>query len=114
MKGISTHVLDTAVGKPAEGVVIKLERNMPGAGWTVLAEAVTDSSGRVAQLIPANDHLHLGSYRLRFEVEAYFADQQKETFFPAVWGEFEIRDDMSHYHVPLLIAPYGYTTYRGS
>jgi 5-hydroxyisourate hydrolase len=114
MKGISTHVLDTSIGKPAQGVLIKLERNMPGAGWTTLAEAVTDSSGRVSQLLPPNDHLHLGAYRLRFDVEAYFADYQKETFFPEVSIQFEIREDASHYHVPLLLSPYGYSTYRGS
>jgi 5-hydroxyisourate hydrolase len=114
MKGISTHVLDTSTGKPAQGVLIRLERNTPGSGWTMLAEAVTDSSGRVGQLLPANEHLHLGAYRLRFDVEAYFADYQKETFFPEVSIQFEIREDASHYHVPLLLSPYGYSTYRGS
>jgi 5-hydroxyisourate hydrolase len=114
MKGISTHVLDTALGRPAQGVLIKLERNMPGAGWTLLAEAVTDASGRVGQLVPPNDHLHLGPYRLRFDVETYFMDQRTEAFFPEVCIQFEIRDEMSHYHVPLLLSPYGYTTYRGS
>lgn len=114
MKGISTHVLDTTVGRPAEGVLIKLERNRPGEGWTLVAESVTDSSGRVGQLIPPTDHLHLGVYRLRFDVETYFADQGLNAFFPEVSIQFEIRDDMSHYHVPLLLSPYGYTTYRGS
>jgi 5-hydroxyisourate hydrolase len=114
MKGISTHVLDTSTGKPAEGVLIKMERNLPGSGWTLLAEAVTDSSGRVSQLLPPGDHLHLGSYRLRFDVEAYFAEFQKDTFFPEVSIQFEIRDPASHYHVPLLLSPYGYSTYRGS
>ena|ERR1035441_2805411 len=114
MKGISTHVLDTSVGKPAPRVLVKLERNVPGSGWIVLAEAVTDLSGRVGQLLPPNDHLHPGAYRLRFDVEAYFADFQKETFFPEVSIQFEIRDPASHYHVPLLLSPYGYSTYRGS
>ena len=114
MKGISTHVLDTSIGKPAEGVLIKLERNTPGTGWTLLAEAVTDSGGRVGQLLPPNDHLHLGGYRLRFDVESYFADQQRDTFFPEVTIQFEIHDESSHYHVPLLLSPYGYSTYRGS
>src|SRR5579871_3665349 len=114
MKGISTHVLDTSLGRPAKGVLIKLERNTPGTGWTLLAEAITDSSGRVSQLIPANDHLHVGEYRLRFAVDSYFAEQQRETFFPEVNVHFEIRDEMSHYHVPLLLSPYGYSTYRGS
>jgi 5-hydroxyisourate hydrolase len=114
MKGISTHVLDTSTGKPAQGVLIKLERNQPGAGWTTVAEAITDASGRVSQLLAPNDHLHLGAYRLRFDVETYFADFQKETFFPEVSIQFEIRDAASHYHVPLLLSPYGYSTYRGS
>ncbi len=114
MRGISTHILDMSVGKPAEGVLVKLERNAPGSGWTLLAEAVTDASGRVGQLVPANDHLRIGVYRLWFDVEAYFAGRQENTFFPEVSLHFEIRDEMSHYHVPLLLSPYGYTTYRGS
>ena len=114
MKGISTHVLDTSLGKPAQGVLVKLERNAPGTGWTLLAEATTDSSGRVGQLVPPNDHLHMCAYRLRFDVEVYFADQRIEAFFPEVCIQFEIRDETSHYHVPLLLSPYGYTTYRGS
>jgi len=114
MKGISTHVLDTAIGRPAQGVLIKLERNTPGAGWMLLAECLTDASGRIAQMLPANEHLHLGGYRLRFDVETYFGEQQKVTFFPEVTIQFEIRDEASHYHVPLLLSPYGYSTYRGS
>lgn len=114
MKGISTHVLDLSVGRPAQGVLVKLERNVPGTGWTFLNEAVTDANGRVAQLIPPDDHLHLGPYRLRFDVETYFADRQEETFFPEVMLQFEIRDETSHYHVPLLLSQYGYSTYRGS
>jgi 5-hydroxyisourate hydrolase len=114
MKGISTHILDMSIGKPAQGVLIKLERNVPGFGWMLLTEALSDASGRAGQLVPANDHLHLGTYRLRFDVDTYFADQQKETLFPEVSVQFEVRDDMSHYHVPLLLSPYGYSTYRGS
>jgi hydroxyisourate hydrolase len=114
MKGISTHVLDTSIGRPAQGVLIKLERNIPGTGWSLLAEGLTDASGRVAQLLPPNEHLHFGGYRLRFDVEAYYSEQQKMTFFPEVSIQFEIRDETSHYHVPLLLSPYGYTTYRGS
>jgi len=114
MQGISTHVLDTSIGKPAQGVIVKLERNTPGSGWITLTEAITDLSGRVSQLLPASDRLILGVYRLRFDVEAYFADYQKETFFPEVTIQFEIREEASHYHVPLLLSPYGYSTYRGS
>lgn len=68
----------------------------------------------MGQLLPANDHLRLGAYRLHFDLEAYFADQGVETFFPEVHVQFEIREEASHYHVPLLISPYGYSTYRGS
>jgi 5-hydroxyisourate hydrolase len=114
MKGISTHVLDTSIGRPAEGVLIKLERNIPGIGWTLIGECLTDISGRVAQLLPPNEHVHMGSYRLRFDVETYFADQDKLTFFPEVTIQFDIRDESQHYHVPLLLSPYGYSTYRGS
>ena len=114
MKGISTHVLDTSIGRPAEGVMIKLERNTPGSGWTLVAESVTDTTGRVGQLLPPTEHLHLGGYRLRFDVETYFADQDRATFFPEVTIQFEVRDETQHYHVPLLLSPYGYSTYRGS
>ena len=114
MRGISTHILDMSIGRPAKGVLVKLERNIPGSGWTVLTEAITDASGRISQMVPPNDHLHLGAYRLWFDIETYFSDRQEATFFPEVSLHFEIRDEMGHYHVPLLLSPYGYTTYRGS
>lgn len=112
MSGISTHVLDTARGRPAAGVAVSLARQA-GDGWTELATATTDADGRVADLLPAPPKPLAGIYRLRFEVGAYFAVQRAATLYPYIDVVFEIRDAERH-HVPLLVSPFGYTTYRGS
>ena len=119
MSGISTHVLDTARGRPAAGVAVSLARKS-GNGWTELAAASTDAGGRVGNLLPQVKD-PAGSYRLRFDVGAYFAAQgagagagaDAAPFYPYVEIVFQIRD-VEHYHVPLLVSPFGYTTYRGS
>ena len=114
MSGISTHVLDTARGRPAAGVAVSLARKS-GNGWTELAAASTDA-GRVGNLLPQVKD-PAGTYRLRFDVGAYFAAQgagaDAAPFYPYVEIVFQIRD-VEHYHVPLLVSPFGYTTYRGS
>ena len=116
MSGISTHVLDTARGRPAAGVAVSLARKT-GNGWTELAAASTDAGGRVGNLLPAQVKDPAGTYRLRFDVGAYFAAQgagaDAAPFYPYVEIVFQIRD-VEHYHVPLLVSPFGYTTYRGS
>ena len=115
MSGISTHVLDTARGRPAAGVAVSLARKS-GNGWTELAAASTDAGGRVGNLLPQVKD-PAGTYRLRFDVGAYFAAQgagaDAAQFYPYVEIVFQIRD-VEHYHVPLLVSPFGYTTYRGS
>ena len=113
MSGISTHVLDTARGRPAAGVAVSLARKS-GNGWTELAAASTDAGGRVGNLLPQVKD-PAGTYRLRFDVGAYFAAQGADAapFYPYVEIVFQIRD-VEHYHVPLLVSPFGYTTYRGS
>ena len=113
MSGISTHVLDTARGRPAAGVAVSLARKS-GNGWTELAAASTDAGGRVGNLLPQVKD-PAGTYRLRFDVGAYFASQGDGAapFYPYIDIVFEIRDT-EHYHVPLLVSPFGYTTYRGS
>jgi len=111
MSGISTHVLDTAKGVPAQGVRVSLERGSNGA-WTRLADAVTGDGGRVAQLLPAGESLAAGSYRLTFFTAEYFREQA--SFYPEIDIIFEVHDTSAHYHIPLLLSPYGYTTYRGS
>jgi 5-hydroxyisourate hydrolase len=102
--GLSTHVLDVAEGRPAAGVGVTLERRMHG-GWQHVGEGVTDADGRIAALGVA---LGSGIYRL------VFATGEVSPFFPEVHVVVDIDDSESHYHVPVLLSPYGYTTYRGS
>ena len=112
MSGITTHVLDTARGRPAAGVAVALARRS-GDDWTELGAASTDANGRVANLLPAHVTSPAGTYRLRFDVGRYFAAQGVTPFYPYVEVVFEVRDT-EHHHVPLLVSPFGYTTYRGS
>lgn len=106
---VSTHVLDAAAGRPAPGLAVRLARR-DGAGWTTLASAVTDENGRVAGFPGAGD-LSPGVYQLTFDTEDYLA---VPTFYPQVTIAFRIRDAAEHYHVPLLLSPWAYSTYRGS
>ncbi|HTS48780.1 MAG TPA: hydroxyisourate hydrolase [Bryobacteraceae bacterium] len=112
MTGISTHVLDTSRGEPAQGIRVTLERTVPGATWTLAGQGVTDSNGRVAQFLENRESLEAGLYKLTFYVDDYFGAEPH--FFPQVSVQFLVRDPSVHYHVPLLLSPYGYTTYRGS
>lgn len=114
MSGISTHVLDLSAGRPAAGVRVTLERRREDRGWTALPEARTDRDGRVTSLLPEGGSLEGGTYRLRFETGAYFAERGLETFHPFVEIVFTVADPAEHHHVPLLLSPHGYTTYRGS
>ena len=111
---ISTHILDTTVGMPAEGVQVRLEKLMPAPGsadsWTQLASEQTNRDGRIAFQCPAE----AGTYRLSFQVEPYFRRQGMTPFFVQAPVVFQITDTTRKYHVPLLLNPYGYTTYRGS
>ena len=113
MKRISTHVLDIAQGKPAEAVPVHLERQH-GSTWLLLATARTDRDGRCSQLLPADDTLVPGTYRLRFDTAAYFAGSQLVGLYPVVEVTFFVRDGEQAFHIPLLLSPNGYTTYRGS
>ena len=113
MSGLSTHVLDLALGRPAAGVPVRLEARRDG-GWTAVADAVTDDDGRVPRLLPAGASLAAGDYRLTFDTAAYFAWRGGESFYPAVTVTFTVRDAAQHHHVPLLLSPFGFSTYRGS
>jgi 5-hydroxyisourate hydrolase len=113
MSGITTHVLDTARGRPASGVRIRLEIRSE-AGWQEVGRAETDADGRARQLLPAGTDLTAGVYRLTFGIETYFQAQGIEGFYPEASIAFYVRDAAQHYHVPLLLSPYGYSTYRGS
>ena len=111
---ISTHVLDTASGRPAAGVGVILERQGPGGEMQHVSRARTDAEGRVRELLPAAATLETGTYRLTFETGAYFETIEVEGFYPRVSVLFTVRDSTQHYHVPLLLSPFGYSTYRGS
>ena len=111
--GISTHILNTALGRPAAGVSVALDRKAE-SGWSQVAESMTDSDGRAAALLSSDAPADPGSYRLRFAVGAYFAAFGTETLFPEIEVHFEVRAGERHYHLPLLLTPNSYTTYRGS
>lgn len=105
---ITTHVLDTAKGRPAVGIDVVLELRDRDR-WVTLGKGKTDADGRVATLLPVEHGLTLGTYRLVFAVGAW-----QEGFFPEIVLTFRVTDPEEHYHVPLLLSPYGYSTYRGS
>jgi 5-hydroxyisourate hydrolase len=112
---LSTHVLDAARGRPAEGMGVALSWRT-GSGWEAVARGVTDSDGR---LRPADESggdvgLLAGVYRLEFDTGTYFAATGQAGFYPVVSITFEITDPGSHHHVPLLLSPFAYSTYRGS
>ncbi|HZC69486.1 MAG TPA: hydroxyisourate hydrolase [Jatrophihabitans sp.] len=104
---ISTHVLDAAAGRPAAGVPVVLERRAAD-DWTMLASASTDGDGRIGNLLASTE---AGVHRLRFDVERYAGP---DAFFPEVVIVFRIEDPAAHHHVPLLLSPFAYSTYRGS
>lgn len=114
MSGITTHVLDTSTGRPASGLPVKLEVRMVDRGWVTLAERKTDDDGRARDLMAEGSKLDAGTYRLTFSTGAYFAARDVSTFFPEASVVFEVRDAFQHHHVPLLLSPFGYSTYRGS
>jgi 5-hydroxyisourate hydrolase len=114
MSVITTHVLDLAAGIPAAGVRVVLESRGPGGGWTMMAERVTDPDGRVREFIAPGTALRAGAYRLTFDAGRYFAALGVETFFSEIAVQFEIRDVARPHHVPLLLSPFGYSTYRGT
>ncbi len=111
--GISTHILDTSRGRPAAGVAVTLEHR-DGDAWSVVGRGTTDADGRLRTLVPDGAPLATGAWRLRFEVAPYFTEQDTRTFFPTVEITFHVASAGEHYHVPLLLSPFGYSTYRGS
>jgi 5-hydroxyisourate hydrolase len=108
---VTTHVLDTGSGQPAADVPVTLHM-LDGGSWVRIAEAVTDSDGRIKHLGP--ERLPSGTYRLAFETGKYFAATGTATFFPEVTLTFSVAEAEAHYHVPLLLSPFAYSTYRGS
>ncbi|MBI3547819.1 MAG: hydroxyisourate hydrolase [Elusimicrobia bacterium] len=114
MSAITTHVLDVSRGKPAAGVPIVLERLAGKESWKELGKGTTDADGRLKTLSPSGAAAEPGVYRLTFDTAAYFQQSKSETFYPSVSVVFEIKRSGEHYHVPLLLSPFGYSTYRGS
>ncbi len=109
---LTSHVLDTSVGKPGKGINIHLLKSTD-AIWRKISTGITNNDGRLADLLPPERLLPKGDYKLVFSTGDYFKKSGVETFYPEVQVHFSITDD-SHYHIPLLINPYGYSTYRGS
>ena len=112
MSQLTTHVLDTAKGKPAEGVTVILFQQQ-GEGWKQMSLKTTDSNGRIADLLGDEVILEPGTYRLRFDTKSYYETGGITGFYPFVEITFNISRP-EHYHIPLLISPFGFTTYRGS
>ena len=107
---LSTHVLDLATGRPARDLPVRLDRKT-AEGWITLNEARTDDDGRVRAMLPEGQSLEPTVYRLTFDVESHLGG---DAFFPEAILTFRVRDAAMHHHVPLLLSPYGYSTYRGS
>ncbi|KFF60997.1 5-hydroxyisourate hydrolase [Cryobacterium sp. MLB-32] len=108
---VTTHVLDAVTGRPARGIAVTLEQHL-GDVWEALAAGVTDADGRITDLGPAG--LPVGRYRISFDTGAWFSAAGQPTFYPEVQISFELGDAATHYHVPLLLSPFAYSTYRGS
>jgi 5-hydroxyisourate hydrolase len=111
---ISTHVLDTARGVPARDVPVNLERQEKSGEWKVVGSARTDPDGRCGQLLREGEALEPGPYRLAFDTASYFKAQGLDGLYPVVEITFVAREGEPHFHIPLLLSPNGYTTYRGS
>ncbi|AOW78776.1 hydroxyisourate hydrolase [Colwellia sp. PAMC 20917] len=122
MSQITSHILDTSRGKPAAGITISLfelkgsndgDSNIQ-AQWSLLAQGQTNSDGRVPALLDKERILPAGSYRVHFAVSDYFNALNEQAFYPYVDIVFDISGDGEHYHIPLLLTAFGYSTYRGS
>jgi len=113
MTKMSSHVLDTALGRPAAQLSVRLEQLEADGRFRLLAERETDADGRVGDLL-AGAPLEARSYRLSFDTGSYFAASGRAAFYPRVEITFQITKPEEHHHVPLLLSPFGYSTYRGS
>ena len=112
MSQITTHILDTTRGKPAAGITIVLYRG-ENDEWTEIARGTTNNDGRIPDLLSKNVILEIGIYKMRFETKDYFDKDRIPTFYPYVEIIFDLQST-DHYHIPLLLNPFGYSTYRGS
>lgn len=113
MSAITTHVLDTSRGRPADGIPVTLEIEAAG-GWKLVGKGTTNDDGRILDLVPDTLSVSAGTYRLIFDTGTYFQSRQIRSFYPQVTVVFKLENPAQHYHVPLLLSPFGYSTYRGS
>ena len=113
MSQLTTHILNTSMGKPASGVATHLFETANDGGWRKIAEGITNEDGRLPDLLQKNIILVPGIYKLHFDTKAYFDRLNEQTFYPFVEIIFTVNSS-EHYHVPLLLNPFGYSTYRGS
>ena len=113
MSPITTHVLDTSLGRPGAGVGVTLQERDAAGAWKNIGSGTTNADGRITDLM-APGSLRRGLHRLEFATGAYFRARGVDAFYPVVQIVFEVGDPAQHYHVPLLISPFGYSTYRGS
>jgi 5-hydroxyisourate hydrolase len=113
MSTITTHILDISIGRPASDVSVVLEVQIDRE-WKQVGSAVADGDGRIRSFLTDDASFEEGIYRLTFDTGSYFAANSLESFYPQVSVTFAIADASQHYHVPLLLSPYGYSTYRGS
>lgn len=115
---ITTHVLDTSLGKPAQGISVALEYQDEFGKWLELRSGTTNNDGRIEDLLPSDYKIKAGQYRLTFFTESYFTELGKDSFYPQVAVVFVVHQStataMEHYHIPLLLSPFGYSTYRGT
>lgn len=113
MSQITTHILDTSKGKPAQGIQIILEKQASKGSWEEINRGNTNDDGRLPGLVAENTFLDFGIYRLVFDTETYYKKIDVEGLYPKVSIEFKVTEN-KHYHIPLLLNPFGYSTYRGS
>ncbi|WP_239952422.1 hydroxyisourate hydrolase [Pantoea sp. Z09] len=110
---ISVHVLNLQTGIPTPGVSVELDQNLNG-NWVKLATGVTDANGRISALYPAGKPAQQGTYKVVFKTGDYYDSVKQKTFFPEIPVIFTLDNSSQHYHIPLLLSPYGYSTYRGN
>jgi 5-hydroxyisourate hydrolase len=113
MSQITTHILDTSLGEPASNVEVQLYFQSNN-DWKEIGKGKTNSDGRVTSLLDSDETLEAGEYKLRFGIAAYYLSKDTDSFYPFVEIVFRVAAGGQHYHVPLLLNPFGYSTYRGS
>ncbi len=113
MSAITTYILDTTSGQPGAGIPAVLEQKSHSTGWQPIAQGVTDADGRINDLLSPQTPFVAGHYRFVFDVGPYYLSQSIECFFPQIVVSFVVKNPMDHYHVPLLLSPFGYSTFRG-